>query len=271
MKINILQILCIACYSLFTTQVTAQDGYTYTLIDNGNYSYTIGAVPNTSANNFATSVQSYGFTIIVPDGVTATITSSLGSGAGATFFDGNNVAQPTIDGYLITETLGSPVSLPAPSAGTTTNIVTIQINGSPTSGTMYILENNSALATAVTPLKSFMQADMIDDAMAAFSNVIDPNASGVSGVSSFDFSTLSVDENELTALSVYPNPAEDIVHIISPDVSLIKAEVFSMNGQLVLSKEDNLEAIQINQLQSGIYLLKLYTEDAQKTIKISKR
>ena len=44
-----------------------------------------------------------------------------------------------------------------------------------------------------------------------------------------------------------------------------------MNAQLVLSKEDNLESIQINQLQSGIYLLKVYTENAQKMIKIAKK
>ena len=270
MKINIITILCIAFYSLCTTQVTAQDGYTYTLINNGNYSYTIGAVPNTSTNNFATSVQSYGFTIIVPDGVTATITSSLGNGAGSTFFNGTDVAQPSIDGYLITETLGSPISFSAPSAGTTTNIVTIQINGSPTSGTMYILENNSALATAVTPLKSFMQADMIDDAMAAFSNVIDPNASGVSGASSFDFSTLSVDKNELSELTVYPNSVKDIIYVSNTTTSLTKAEVYNIHGQLIFAIESNLETINVSRLQSGIYLLKLYSEKAQKTIKIIK-
>lgn len=50
-----------------------EDGYTYTLIDNESFNYTIAAVPNVSASNFSTSMQSYGFTIILPDGVTATI------------------------------------------------------------------------------------------------------------------------------------------------------------------------------------------------------
>lgn len=130
--------IIIILLSLFTIQIHAQDGYTYTLIDNSSYSFTIGAVPNTSANNFATSMQSYGFTIIVPDGVTISMTSSLGNAASATFFDGTAVGQPSIDGYLITETLGSPVSLVAPSTGTTSNVVTIQVNGSPTSGIIYI-------------------------------------------------------------------------------------------------------------------------------------
>jgi hypothetical protein len=260
--------LCMAIYCLFAVQMYAQDGYTYTLIDNGSYSFSIAAVPNASASNFATSVQSYGFTIIVPDGVTATITSSLGSAANATFFNGTDVAQPTIDGYLITETLGSPAALPAPSAGTTTPMVTIQINGSPTSGILEILANDSALANAVTPLKSFMQADMIDDAMAMFTNVVDPNVSALSGVSSFDFATLSVEENQLTDLSIYPNPATDIVHIQHSEVAVQKVEIYSINGQLVRSQNNNLERIDVNTLKSGLYIMKLYTANASKTIKL---
>jgi hypothetical protein len=260
-----------ALFCLFAAKMSAQDGYTYTLVDNGSYSFSIAAVPNASASIFASSVQSYGFTILVPGGVTASVTSSLGGAAGATFFDGNNVAQPTIDGYLITETLGSPASLPAPSAGTTTPIVTIQINGSPTSGILEILANNSALATAVTPLKSFMQADMIDDGSAAFTNVVDPNASALSGVSFFDFSTLSVDETQLENLSIYPNPTSDIVNIQSSGTSIQKIEIYNMNGQLVLSEKNNLEKIHINQLQSGLYLMRLYTENTSKTIKLLKQ
>lgn len=262
--------LYIAILAFFSVQLHAQDGYTYTLIDNGNYSFTIGAVPNTSTNNFATSVQSYGFTIILPDGVTASVTSSLGSGASATFFNGSDVGDGSIDGYLITETLGSPTSLPAPSTGTTTNMVTIQINGSPTSGTMYILENNSALATTVTPLKSFMSADMIDDSMAVFPNVVDANASAVSGDSSFNFATLSIDKNELSELTVYPNPVKDIVHVSNINTSLIKAEIYNVNGQLIFSTENQLGSINIGRLQSGVYILKLYSVKAQKTIKLIK-
>jgi hypothetical protein len=249
----------------------AQDGYTYTLIDNGNYSFSIGAVPNASSSNFATSVQGYGFTIIVPDGVTATITSSLGSAAGATFFDGSAISQPTIDGYLITETLGSPIALPAPSAGTTTPLVTIQINGSPTSGILEILANDSTLATTITALKSFMSADMIDDGSAIFPNVVDPNAAAVSGTSTFDFSTLSVNEKQLENLTIYPNPVTDIVNIQSGNTTIQRAEVYNLEGQLVIVKENQLETINMSQLHSGMYILKLYSDTASKTVKLLRK
>lgn len=259
--------LCMALFCLLTANMYAQDGYTYTLIDNGNYSFSIAAVPNASTSNFATNVQSYGFTIIVPDGVTANVTSSIRNSASASFFDGNNVSQPSIDGYLITET-GSPVSLPAPAAAITTTLVTIQINGSPTSGVIEILANDSALANAFTSLKSFISADMIDDGSDAFPNVVDPNGSALSGNRSFDFATLSVEKTQLANLSVYPNPATNFVNIQSSENPLQKIEIYTINGQLVLSKNNNLEKIAINNLKSGMYLMKLYSADTSKTIKL---
>lgn len=254
---------------IFYQQVNAQDGYTYTLVNNGGYNFTIAAVPNASTSNFATSVQSYGFTIILPDGITASITSSLGNGAGATFFDGNNVAQPTIDGYLITETLGSPMALPAPSNGTTTPMATIQLTGSPTTGTISILANNAALATAVTPLKSFMQADLIDDASAMFTNVVDPNISALSGTTSYDFATLNTPTTELIDVSIYPNPTTNKIHITGiTDITTV--EVTNINGQLVLKPVSDLETINMIRLQTGVYFVKVQTKDAQKIIKVIK-
>lgn len=246
------------------------DGYTYTLIDNGSFSYTIAAVPNASTSNFSTSMQSYGFTIILPDGVTATITSSIGSGAGATFFDGSAVGQSTIDGYLITETLGGPISLPEPANGTASPMVTIQLNETPTSGTISILENDSALATTVIPLKSFMSADMVDDGMAIFVPVVDADDSGVSGDSSFTFTTLSTPDIEVIDFSIYPNPTTDNLYINQIN-NLTKVEIINMNGQLVLTKENNLEKVNVSRLHSGMYFLKVYTENGSSSKKFIKK
>ncbi|WP_034059819.1 T9SS type A sorting domain-containing protein [Lacinutrix jangbogonensis] len=263
-----LKLILLTLLGLLVGQLEAQDGYTYTLIDNGAYSYSIAAVPNASASNFATSVQSYGFTIIVPDGVTLSITSSIGSSASPTFFDGGAVGMPAIDGYLITETLGSPVSLPAPSAATTTPIITIQVNGTPITGMMYLLANNSTLATTVTPLKSFMQADMIDDAMFAFTNVVDPSASGLSGIESHMFTTLSVDEikEELLEFSMHPNPASDIVKIEVPKgIKDIKIEVFDTLGkQIPINLSEN-NTINVSDLSSGLYLVSIITKETKMT------
>jgi len=253
-------------------QLKAQDGYTYTLQHNGGYSFTVQAVPNASANNFATSVQSYGFTLIVPDGVTIDTGSatSLGSAASATFFNGSDVAQPTIDGYLVTETLGSPASLPAPSAAMNSDVYTFTVNGSPTMGIMYILENNSALATTVTPLKSFMQADMIDNGMAEFVNVVDPNAAAVSGTSTFNLATLSIEEeNRLSQLSLFPNPASDIVKIQVPEgLTDIKIEVFDNTGKQIAMQLSPENTIDVSNIASGLYLITITSDDIKTTKKL---
>lgn len=261
--------LLLTTFILSSSKVSAQDGYTLTLINNGAYSFSIAAVPNTSASNFPTSVQSYGFTILVPDGVTATITSSLGGGANPTFFNGTDIAQPTIDGYLITETLGSPSTLPAPSGGVITPIVTIQINGSPTAGTFYILENNSAIANAITPLKAFMQADMIDDAMPAFTNVIDRNSAAVTAPSSFSFATLSTKDVELTGVHVYPNPVKNVATITGV-TTIETVELININGQHVLHNTSNLQTIDMSGLSSGIYFARIKTGLGFKTVKLIK-
>jgi len=269
MKNLISQIISIIIICFTANQLQAQDGYTYTLIDNGSFNYTIAAVPNASTNNFATSVQSYGFTIILPDGITASITSSIGNGAGATFFDGGAVGQSSIDGYLITETLGSPISLPAPASGMASPMVTIQLDQSPTSGTISILANDSALATTVVPLKSFMSADMEDDGMAIFTPVVNANAAGVSGDASLDFATLSIPSDEVIDFSIYPNPTTDNLYINQMN-NLTKVEIINMNGQLVFSKNKNLEKINVSRLQNGMYFLKVFTENGSNSKKFVK-
>lgn len=271
MKNLISQIASIIIICFTVNQLQAQDGYTYSLVDNGGFSYTITAVPNASTNNFATSVQSYGFTIIVPDGVTAVITSSLGNGAGATFFDGSAVGQATIDGYLITETLGSPVSLSAPANGIATPMVTLELQPTPIeAGTISILANDSALATAVTPLKSFMAADMIDNGAAVFPNVVDSNGSGLSGTTSHDYDPLSTIDNVVLDFSIYPNPTTDNIYINQVQ-NLIKVEVINMNGQLILTKNNNLEKIDVSRLQNGMYFLKIFTENGSNSKKFIKK
>ncbi|WP_238528718.1 T9SS type A sorting domain-containing protein [Kordia algicida OT-1] len=267
---NSIKILITSLICFLSFQLNAQDGYTYTLMHNGGYSFTIQAVPNPSANNFATAVQSYGFTVIVPDGVTITTNSSLGNGSSATFFDGNNVGMSSIDGYLITETLGSPVNLPAPSAGTNSNMYTFTVDGSPTSGSIYILENNSALANTITPLKSFMQADMVDDGMAQYTNVVDPNAAAVTAPSSFNLATLAVEEdNILSGLSLYPNPASDIVKIQLPQaVNEIKIEVYDNAGKQIAMQLSPDNTIDVSNIASGLYLITISSDDIKTTKKL---
>jgi hypothetical protein len=203
-------------------------------------------------------------------GVTITSSSSLGGTALLNFFDGGAIGQAAIDGYLVTETLGSPASLPAPSAATNSDMLTFTVNGTPTTGTMYILENNSALATTITALKSFMQADMIDDGSAVFANVVDPNAAAVSGMSTFDFNTLSVEEeNNILELSLYPNPASDLVKIITPNgINNLQIEMFDNAGKQIAIQLSEENTFDVSNIASGLYLVNIVSNDIKTTKKL---
>jgi len=268
MKKNTLNTLFILLATFFLQQANAQDGYTYTLVDNGSYSYTISAMPNASSSNFPTSVQSYGFTIILPDGVTASITSSLGNGASDTFFDGTAVGEPTIDGYLITETLGAPISLPAPANGIASPVVTIQVAGTPATGSIEILANDSALANAVNPLKSFMSADIIDDGMAVFLPVVDAVGSGLSGTTSYSFNTLSTQDFSAEAIniSIYPNPTSSVFSVNS-SLDINKVALYDLTGKLILETKVS-KNIDISQIPVGLYMINIKSIKGSTTKKL---
>ena len=270
MKINTLLLILGICLGI--PKLNAQEEYTYTLIDNGAYSYSIAAVPNSSSSNFATSVQSYGFTILLPDGITATISTSLGASGNATFFNGADVGEPDLDGYLISEVLGAPIVISAPSSGLQTTMVTVQVHGNPTSGEIRILANNSVLASNITPLKAFMNADTIDDAIVNYDQVIDPLGSALSGNENFVFNTLAENSLLFSELSIYPNPAQNWVRVRHAENALNKVEIYSVNGQLLKEIQEGFDAISLEHLQAAVYLMKLYGPNMEsKTFKLVKQ
>ncbi|MEX1193245.1 MAG: T9SS type A sorting domain-containing protein, partial [Brumimicrobium sp.] len=88
---------------------------------------------------------------------------------------------------------------------------------------------------------------------------------------------LSLGEEKLTDLSVYPNPATDVVNISNPtDSESLRIEMLDMNGRVVVSDADALSntseaTIAIDHLQKGVYTLRIYNEDGQRTFKIVKQ
>ena len=65
----------------------------------------------------------------------------------------------------------------------------------------------------------------------------------------------SIFEESLLATSVYPNPVSDILYLNDSD-NLISISVYSVAGQLVYQSSDNTNAIDVSDLQSGMYTLR---------------
>jgi endoglucanase Acf2 len=68
-----------------------------------------------------------------------------------------------------------------------------------------------------------------------------------------------VDESLDTKIVMYPNPINNKLFIKSQSEDLIKVEIYSVFGNLVKSATKNLNEINVEDLSSGLYLIKIYT------------
>lgn len=72
---------------------------------------------------------------------------------------------------------------------------------------------------------------------------------------------LSVEDITLTDMSIYPNPAEEILTIeTKADIINKIATVFDINGRRVMSHKLNTNTLDVSALESGIYFLRLESE-----------
>ncbi|WP_297334337.1 T9SS type A sorting domain-containing protein [Flavobacterium sp.] len=83
--------------------------------------------------------------------------------------------------------------------------------------------------------------------------------------------TASVQENALKNLMVYPNPVKNEINLAN-FTGADNAMIYTITGQLVLSQQvtENTSHINTESLSAGIYLLKVNSGTAEKTIKIIK-
>ncbi len=86
-------------------------------------------------------------------------------------------------------------------------------------------------------------------------------------------SVLSNTEFDLSSILVYPNPATDYLVISSPQKTIDQIMVYNYLGQLVLETQPNTmeTQIELNGLNSGLYLVQISAEGKLETQKVIKR
>ena len=109
-----------------------------------------------------------------------------------------------------------------------------------------------------------------------FWKIVPKNAGGSAvncPVWSFSTSTtFSIEDNQLSAIVVSPNPVKDVVTINSP-VGFDSVEVFNQLGQLVIESNSSLinnNRLDLSALNPGMYLVKINADNKSKTVKIIK-
>lgn len=95
----------------------------------------------------------------------------------------------------------------------------------------------------------------------------------VSGTCNF----LSLGEEQFAELSVYPNPATDVLNISNPsNLGSLGVEILDMNGRVVFSNASLLvntdfANINISSFEKGVYTLRLFNEEGFRTFKVVKQ
>ena len=62
-------------------------------------------------------------------------------------------------------------------------------------------------------------------------------------------------------ISLYPNPAIDLLHVKAENIVISKVEVFSLVGGKVMVINSNFHSIYLGDLLRGIYMVKVYSQD----------
>jgi hypothetical protein len=74
--------------------------------------------------------------------------------------------------------------------------------------------------------------------------------------------TLSTNNFDLSDnIQIYPNPSTNVIHINQNNQSIDKIEIIDLKGNIILSKFEEFENINVNHLSLGIYILKIYAEN----------
>ena len=91
----------------------------------------------------------------------------------------------------------------------------------------------------------------------------------------FDFSysemeILSVIENNMGNLRIYPNPVSNTLTIQSDNVPIERVEIYSVLGKKIKAIYSDFENIHTGDLSQGIYLLRIYSENSSIVKKLIK-
>ncbi|MAT89179.1 MAG: hypothetical protein CMC35_00685 [Flavobacteriaceae bacterium] len=75
--------------------------------------------------------------------------------------------------------------------------------------------------------------------------------------------------NDTQKIYLYPNPAENYVEIVSEN-PLKRVEIYSITGRLMITSQNSDTTIDIEELPSGIYFVRIATNNLTKTIRLIK-
>ncbi len=197
---------------------------------------------------------------------------------GATISWDNNVT----DNSPFTPTMTQTYTVTADLNGcTATDQMTVFYNSTPNAPTITVNANDDleVSVSGMQVVEWYLDGVLISGQTGA---TLTPTTNGdytaiiVDGICSSDESTpltvdfVSLDENSLYSISIYPNPASELVYISSPESNDVELIISDINGRSVFQNKFNSNIkVDISKLESGIYFVKVSNQD--KSFKLIKK
>lgn len=159
-------------------------------------------------------------------------------------------------------------------------VLELYTNNYRTTDYMFVVEVNGLLDNTVSLYDHYTNTETVlnNDASTAVSFTVDPSNPASEATDRFELrfetSTLSTNEFDLQGISVYPNPASDILNVNHGENTgrFENLEIYDITGRLVAAQElDNqLMDVKINvdALSSEVYILKVNSSSKQFSIKV---
>lgn len=249
------QLYTVFIFTIIALTSHAQNGYEFALVHDGGNMFSVTATPNFDGTD--TDVSDIGFALMLPAGVNDVINLSQFNGRAwsatevtAAQLTGLGLGDGTRDGFAMNLPPGQTII--SHTNGIAFTLVSFEVSNTPTSGLLEILVNDDPIALGLGgAVDSFYNSNIDVTATSNYFSGLTP------GSESFSFSTLSINEVTLLAVSVkvFPNPASDIVTVES-NVTIKNIEFYDVLGKRVLTTTQT-NVIGIEQLPAGVYILKI--------------
>ncbi len=252
-------------------KVTVVGGYEFGLVHIDSNNFKIVVIPSfdTTVNTEVTTME---FTLMLPTGSSniQNISGNIGGGnwsvdkISASTLSTQGLGDGTRDAFVFYGDVNEPFL--SHTEGQQINFLSFSVGSPPGSGKISFLANSDPIAIGANgAYNSVFESNVGNTFLSDNYFRIEPS------LESFEFATLSLSDIEFSdGISVYPNPTKDNL-ILNGDISELRTvEIYSISGRQIIELNNNFEKINISQLESSIYFVKLSSENSTKTFKIIK-
>ncbi len=143
------------------------------------------------------------------------------------------------------------------------------LDGQGTFGDIHIIDDNFFSARAVYGAK--IDSDDYNDVVASKIISLGAGQYEYNIVWYRNLTYLGMEDQSLQALSLYPNPVTNVLQINNPNNAVIKQiQVYNLLGKEVIQVQGNSKTINVSNLQSGVYIVKITGQEGVRSFKVVK-